>query len=328
VDWLHFGLARPAFRPAVDTDSYFPAASHEAALAAVAAGFARRDPVVLLDGPPGTGKSLVARKWLEQLLPEVPRVVVPNVHAARPADLLQAMLFDLSQPYQGLAEQELRLAVTGQLLQASDSSGYPTVLLIDDAQQLTDSALEELRLLGNVETRHGAALFVLLVAQPTLRAALGRPACEPFAQRVAVRAAVEPLTPEESAAYLRHQMAAAGGDPAAVLDDGAVSQLAGACGGVPRVLNQAAALAAGLAAEAGAELIDVEAALEALTRLGLEAPQTDESEEPVVLPHPATAAEPAPAAGSVSGSVGEVGNRHEPAAARGPKQKAARKRTA
>ncbi|MBY0512917.1 MAG: AAA family ATPase, partial [Gemmataceae bacterium] len=266
MDWSHYGLARPAFRAAVDTDAYFPAASHEAALAAVAAGFARRDPIVLIDGPAGVGKSTVARKWLEQLLPEVPRVVVPNVHAAKPADLLQAILFDLCKPYQGLGEQELRLAVTGHLLEASDATEFPTVLLIDEAHHLTHAALEELRLLGNVETRHGAALFALLVAHPMLRDALARPAYEAFAQRVAVRAAIEPLTMDESAAYLRHQIAAAGGDPAAVLDGDAASLLAAACSGIPRVLNQATALAAGLAAESGAEQIDVEAALEALGR--------------------------------------------------------------
>lgn len=328
MDWSHFGLIRPAFRPAVDTDSYFPAASHEAALAAIAAGFARRDPVVLIDGPSGVGKSLVARKWLEQLLPEVPRAVVPNVHAARAADLLQAILFDLSQPYQGLSEQELRLALTGQLLTAADASGFPIVLLIDEAQHLTQGALEELRLLGNLETRHGAALFVLLAAHPMLRDALRRPAYEAFAQRTTVRAGIEPLTAEESVAFLRHQIAAAGGDPDDILDDSAVSLLAAACGGIPRVLNQAAALAANLAAENEADIIDVEAAMEALGRLGVDLPESDESEEPVVLPHPASVGDSEPPVGSKSGTAGAGANRHEPSPARGSKQKSARKRTA
>src|SRR2546425_7166443 len=102
VDWSHLGMTRRPFRPAVDTASYFPAASHEAALAAVAAAFDRRDAVVLLDGPPGVGKSLAARRWLGSLAADVPRIVVPGTHAARPAALLQALLFDLHPPYQGL----------------------------------------------------------------------------------------------------------------------------------------------------------------------------------------------------------------------------------
>ncbi|MBX9581213.1 MAG: ATP-binding protein, partial [Gemmataceae bacterium] len=219
-----------------------------------------------VDGPPGVGKSLVARRWLDQLAADVPRAVVANPHAAGPAELLQAVLFDLGRPYQGLSTQELRLAVTAELL-GDGGREHPTVLVIDEAQNLTPAAVEELRLLGNVETADGAAAFVLLVAQPGLRDSLGRA----FAQRVAARHRVEPFTPDEAAAYLRHQAGAA-------LDDEAVSVLAGASGGVPRVLNQAAALAGELAAGAGADRVDAEAALEALARLGLDPP----AEEPPV----------------------------------------------
>jgi len=322
VDWSHLGLTRRPFRPAVDTTSYFPAATHEAALAALAAAFARRDAVVLLDGPPGVGKSLVARRWLGALPADVPRVVVPGAHAPRSADLLQAILFDLDQPYQGLGEQELRLAVTGQLLAAAGE--HPTVLLLDEAQHLGPAAVEELRLLGNVETAAGGSLFVVLVAQPGFREALAQPGCEAFAQRVAVRCRIDPLSPEESAAYLRHQIVAADGDPHAVFDDDAVALLAGACGGVPRVLNHAVALAADLAAAGGAEMIDVEAALEALSRLGLAA----EPDEPPVIPHPVRSEEPARAAHPRrrGGPNAEPGG--DAASGRTPKQKPARKRSA
>jgi len=314
VDWSHFGMTRRPFRPAVDTPAYYPAAGHETALAALAAAFARRDPVALLDGPAGVGKSLVARRWLEQLPAEVPRVVVPNVHATRPADLLQAVLFDLNQPYQGLTEQELRLAVTAHLLAAP--GGSPTVLLVDEAQHLCHAALEELRLLGNVETADGAVLFVALVGHPSLREALARPAYAAVAQRVAVRCRVEAFAGDEPAAYLRHQVKAAGGHPGKVFDDEAVEVIAGACGGVARVLNRAAVLALELAAESGAGRVDVEAALESLSRLGLDPPD-EEPADPRVLAHPARATGKA-----------EAGNAVESPAARGPKPRAGRKRSA
>ncbi|MBA4065195.1 MAG: hypothetical protein C0501_16070 [Isosphaera sp.] len=310
MDWSHLGFDRQPFRPAVDPDAYFPAGGHEAALAAVAAGFARRDPVVLLDGPTGVGKSLVARKWLEHLLPDVPRVVLPGCRAAAPAELLQPILFDLGEPYRGLTEAELRLAATGRLLDAAAASGYPTVVVVDEAQHLGRAALEELRLLGNLETRGGAAVFALLVARPTLRARLRRPGLEALAQRVGVPAAVPPLSADEAAKYLRHQVRAAGGAPE-LFDEAAVAAVVGACGGVPRVLNRAAGLALELAAEAGATAVDVEAALEALDRLGLAA--AEEPAGPVLLPHPGRPA----AAG-----------RDEAAPARVPKNTAARKRTA
>jgi type II secretory pathway predicted ATPase ExeA len=323
VDWSHFGLDRQPFRAAVDPDSYFPSPSHEAALSAVAAAFSRRDPVVLLDGTPGVGKSLVARKWLEHLLPDVPRVVVPSARAERPAELLQAILFDLGKPYQGLTEQELRLAATGHLLDLAAETGYPTVLVLDEAQHLATAVLEELRLLGNLETRGGIAVVALLVAQPALREALGGPGCELFAQRIAARAAIEALTAEESAEYLRHQLRAAGGEPASILDAEAAALLAGACGGVPRVLNRAATLSLELAATAGAKVVDVEAALEALDRLGLQA--ESEADDAVLLPHPARTAEPG---GARRGKPAGGADDDEGAGRRGPKEKTARKRTA
>lgn len=265
MDWSPFGLSRRPFRPAVDPAAYFPAAAHEAALAGVTAAFARRDPAALVDGPPGVGKSLVARRWLDRFPPDAPRVVVANPHAAGPAELLQAILFDLGRPYQGLSPQELRLAVTAELLAAT----HPTAVVVDEAQNLTPAAVEELRLLGNVETPDGPAAFVLLVAQPGLRDGLGRA----FGQRVAARHRVEPFTVDESTAYLRHQAGAA-------FEDEAVELLAGACGGVARVLNQAATIAGELAAAGGADRVDAEAVLEALARLGLDPP----AEAPPVAP--------------------------------------------
>lgn len=319
MDWSHFGMDRPPFRPAVDAAAYYPAPSHAAALAALVAAFGRRDPAVLIDGAGGVGKSLVARKWLDDLLPDVPRVLLPNARAERPADLLQAILFDLGTPYQGLSEQELRLAVTGHLLDAA-AGGFPTVVVIDEAQHLSPAALEELRLLGNLEARDGAVMFAVLVAQPTLRDLLRRPACAAFADRVAVRCALDPLAADDAAAYLRYRVCAAGGDPAKVFDGGAVPLLVSACGGLPRVLNRAAGLAFELAAEAGAGAVDVEAAIEALGRLGIAPPDEDGTGDAVLLPHPAREAEPARG----KPKAAAAGER----TARGPKDKAARKRSA
>ncbi|MDY3560487.1 AAA family ATPase [Gemmata sp. JC673] len=319
MDWSHFGMDRAPFRPAVDPAAYFAAPGHEAALAGLVGAFARRDPLVLIDGPSGVGKSLVTRKWLDDLLPDVPRVLIPNARAEKPADLLQAVLFDLGKPYQGLTEQELRLAVTGHLLDAA-GGGFPTVLVIDEAQHLSHAALEELRLLGNLESRAGAVAFAVLVAHARLRDALRLPAYAPVADRIGTRCRIEAFGAEESAAYLAHQVRAAGGDPLKVFDEGTVALLSSACGGVPRVLNRAAALAFELSAEAGAPAVDVEAALEALERLGRTPPDADGTGEAVLLPHPAR--EQPPARKPRTQAAGERGS------AREPKDKPGRKRPA
>ncbi|MFO0798360.1 MAG: AAA family ATPase [Gemmataceae bacterium] len=314
MDWSHFGLARRPFRPAADPLAYFPAPTHEAAAADLDAALSRREPFVLLDGLPGTGKTLVARRWLSRLPTAVPRAVLPAVHAARPADLLQAILFDLNQPYQGLSEQELRLAVTAHLLAAAEG-GLPTVLLVDEAQHLTAEALEELRLLANLDTPAGAAAVAVLVAQPVLRETLAKPAYAALAQRVAARPHLEPLTADQAVKYLRHQIEAAGGRPLEVFDLEALDLLARACGGVPRVLNQAAAVAGELAAAVGSDTVDTEAAVEALGRLSIPVPE----EEP---------AEPAPAARRAGESLPARPAAGDAGPARGTKQKAARKRSA
>jgi type II secretory pathway predicted ATPase ExeA len=325
VEWSYFGLDRQPFRPAVDPDSYFPAVSHEFALGAVAASFARRDPIVLIDGPSGVGKSLVARKWLEHLVPDVPRVIVPNTRAERPAELLQAILFDLGKPYHALSEQELRLAVTGHLLDSAGENPYPTVLVLDEAQDLSESVFEELRLLGNLETRRGTALFVVLVAQPRLRETLALPAYEPFAQRLAMQAAIAPLSGDESTGYIQHQVRAAGGEPEKVFTAEALALLAGACRGVPRLLNRAAALTLELAASGEAEQADVEATLEALDRLGLASLEPDQPTDPILLPHPARTTEPVRSRRGKS-AVGPAAD--EAGSARGSKDKSSRKRSA
>lgn len=323
--WSHFGLDRQPFRAAVDADSYFPSPTHEEALAAIAAGFARRDLAVLIDGGAGVGKSLVARKWLEHLLPEVPRIVVPNTHAEGPTALLQSMLFDLGKPYQGMTEQELRLSITDLLLTIAAESNYPTVMLLDEAQHLSPLALEELRTLGNLETARSMALFTVLVAQPTLREALRRTEYELISQRIAVKAGILPLTGEESADYLRHQVRAAGGEPDKLLEADLIALLAGACAGIPRILNRAAALAMELAANARAQQVDIEAGLEALQRLGLQAePEDGEDGAAVLLPHPLRAAEPTV---SESGKTAERDVKDEDAATRIPKDRASRKRS-
>lgn len=280
MDLAHFGLKSRPFRPTPDTDSYFPAPSHNAAGKALRAAFASREGLALVDGEPGCGKTLVALTFLEGLDRATPRVMVPAPRFARPADLLQALLFDLGAAYHGLTEQELRLAVTEQLLGALVAGG-PAVVVIDEAQHLGPDILEEVRLLGNIETRSAKAAFVVLVGQPGLRERLARPELAAFAQRVAVRCRIEPLTAEESAEYLRHQLRSAGGRADDLLSEEAAALFAAKCKGLPRVLNQAAALAFTLAGSAGESAVDVEAALESLTQFGLG------DEEPAVLPHPA-----------------------------------------
>jgi type II secretory pathway predicted ATPase ExeA len=282
LDLAAFGLTRRPFRPTPDTTAYFPSATHEAAVAALRDAHESAEGIALLDGAAGVGKTLVAMRFLETLPPEVPRVIVPGVRYARPSDLYQAVLFDLGAPFQGLGEQELRLAVADRLL-GSLAAGHPTVVVLDEAQHLGSDLLEEVRLLGNLETRSAKAAFVVMVASPVLRDRLP----QAVAQRIAARPRIEPLSAAESTQFLGHQIHTCGGDPAELVTDEALALLALRCGGVPRVLNQAANLALTLTAAAGETAVDCEATLEALGRLGLSTDVEDaEPPKPAVKPRP------------------------------------------
>jgi type II secretory pathway predicted ATPase ExeA len=288
----HFGLRQRPFPSTPDPGTYYPATTHERALARLLRGLADGEGLLLLTGAPGSGKSLLGHCLLERLGPDAHPLFLTNGHLRDRVGLFQAILFDLGLAYEGKGEQELRLAVTNHLLQAF-AAGRPTVLLVDEAHLLAPDLLEELRLLGNLEGRSGKALQVVLLGQPAFSDVLRRPELASFRQRLAVRAELRPLGVQEAADYLLHHVRSAGGKPARIFSDEALELLARATGGVPRLLNQAAHQAMTLAAEAGAGEVDAEAALESLNQLGLdeeaEAAEKDPGEgtgvaaEPVLL---------------------------------------------
>jgi type II secretory pathway predicted ATPase ExeA len=269
----HFGFKCRPFIDSLDTAAYYPATTHELALAGLQSALRHEDSLALLTGDPGTGKTLVTRLLIERLGAETTTIFLSNSRVPDRAGLLQAILFDAAQPYQGLVEQELRLAVTDYLLgRFRDRSR--TVLIADEAQHLLPDLLEELRLLANLEGAQGKAVQVVLVAQPEIVATFWRPELRGLRQRLACRFHLDPLGPEESADYLVHQVRRAGVRPEAVFSDEALEVLAQGTRGIPRVLNQAAQQALSLAHRADVRFVDAEVALGALELLNLE-PQAE-----------------------------------------------------
>jgi type II secretory pathway predicted ATPase ExeA len=269
MNQTHFGLRRRPFRPIPDTDAYFPAASHEAALNDLRRAIDDEQGLMLLTGEPGTGKTLVARCLLETLDDKTRTVLLTNSHVSRNGDLLQAILFDLGLPYQGLTEQVARLSVTESCLEFYRQGGK-TLIVIDEAHHLHPDVLEELRLLSNLEGKNGKAIQVLLVGLPEIDRALEMPSLAALRQRLTVRARIEPLSEDEAAEYLLHQVRVAGGRPERFFGEDVLDILTHAAQGNPRILNQAAHAAMDLAVAGEQECVDAEAAVEAVTRMGLD----------------------------------------------------------
>jgi type II secretory pathway predicted ATPase ExeA len=260
---------RRPFAATPDVSAYYPATPHERALARLLGALEDGEGMVLLTGEPGTGKTLLCHVLLDRLRPGGETVFLTHTHFPDRTALLQAILFDLRLPHAGRCEQDLRLTLTEHLLETF-AAGRPTTLVVDEAHHLTLDLLEELRLLGNLESSAGKALQVVLVGLPVLLDTLAAPEAATLRQRLAVRTTLEPLRHYVAADYLLHQVRICGGRPEEVFLDEAVEVLARASKGLPRLLNQAARQAQSLAREVGTEQVDVEAALEALARLGVE----------------------------------------------------------
>jgi MSHA biogenesis protein MshM len=275
----HFGLRQRPFRSTPNSDAYYPATTHEQALARLLDGIAADEPLLLLTGEPGIGKTLLCHRLVERLGTETTTAFVTNSHVGDRTGLLQAILFELSLPYEGRGQQEMRLALTDVLLK-NYGSGRRTLLVIDEAQYLPVDVLEELRLLGNLESAHGRAVQVVLSGQPTLLDLLKQPELTALRQRLSVRVRLEPLGVHEAIDYLLHHLRMAGGRPEEIVTDEALTILARGSQGVARLLNQAAHQALALACEAETAPVDAEVALEALALLGLETAESSEAEAP------------------------------------------------
>jgi type II secretory pathway predicted ATPase ExeA len=284
----HFGLTSRPFRPTPDTAFYYPSTTHEHALASLRRGLDDDEGILLVAGDLGSGKTLLAWRLLEELEESYRSVLLTNSYFANRGDLQQAILFDLGLPYQNVSEQTARLMVMQACLEHFRNGGK-TLIVIDEAHHLSPVLLEELRLLSNLEGKDGKAVQVLLVALPEIEKTLERQALSALRQRIMTRVTLDTFSPDESVDYLRHQIRIAGGDPDKLFGEDVLDILTHASNGIPRLLNQSAHLAFTLSKENGIDHVDAEAAIEAITQLGLdpiaaaEAAAVEAGEEPVRL---------------------------------------------
>lgn len=298
----HFSLHQRPFPATADSAYYYPATTHERALAQLQQAIQDDEGFALLTGEPGTGKTILCHCLLDRLGDKVTSAFLTHSHFPDRAGLLQALLYDFSLPHEGRGEQESRLALTDFLLNNYEA-GRRTVLVVDEAQHLGLEVLEELRLLGNLEGRGGRALQTILAAQPTILKTLRRPELTALHQRLAICVRLDPLGLHEAADYLVHHLRSAGGRPDRIVSDEALEILARGTRGVPRLLNRAMHQAMTLVFRAEAALVDAEAALDALGALGL----ADEVEESAERPSMASPSAQLEADRDVA--AGEVGSK-------------------
>ena len=246
----HYGLREPPFSITPDPRFVYLSERHRDALAHLVYGVGQGggSGFVQLTGEVGTGKTTLSRLLLEQL-PENARVALILNPLLSPVELLEAICEELQLD---LADRRGNIkalvdALNVFLLDAY-ASGLRVVLIIDEAQNLSAAALEQVRLLTNLETPTQKLLQIILLGQPELREQLARPELRQLAQRITARYHLDPLDAQESEVYLRHRWAVAGGGRFP-FTRAALRRLHQRAGGVPRLLNVIAdrALLAGYA---------------------------------------------------------------------------------
>jgi general secretion pathway protein A len=232
----HFGLREPPFSITPDPRFLYMSARHREALAHLIYGVGEHGGFVQLTGEVGTGKTSVCRLLLEQLPVNVDLALVFNPRLS-PVELLATVCDELRIAYPAgtTSAKDLVDRLHRHLLEAH-TAGRRTVLIVDEAQNLAPEVLEEVRLLTNLETARDKLLQVILIGQPELAAILEQPKLRQLAQRVTARYHLEPLSRQETAAYIRHRLAVAGRGRA-VFTAGALRSLYRRSRGIPRIIN-------------------------------------------------------------------------------------------
>jgi general secretion pathway protein A len=230
-----YGLKEKPFNATPDPKFLYLTPAHREALAQLIYGVQERKGFIVLTGEVGTGKTTLLHTLLRRLDGNTAVAFVTN--STLPFDDVVAyMLEDFGISKTGSSRVE-RLVALNQFLIERRRAGQNTVLILDEAQNLSAETLEQVRLLSNFETPTDKLLQILMVGQPELKAKLLLPELRQLKQRIGLRCSIRPLTAEEIHEYIRSRLRVAGAADLRLFTDRAVSRISEYAGGIPRLVN-------------------------------------------------------------------------------------------
>ncbi len=232
----YFGFKESPFSIAPDPRYLYMTDQHREALAHLVYGLNSEGGCILLTGEVGTGKTTVCRCLLEQIPQQsnIALVFNPKVTAT---ELLETICDELGIDYpEGENSVKTYIDRINDFLLQANAAGQKTVLIIDEAQNLDSTVLEQLRLLTNLETNQRKLLQIIILGQPELLEILSRENMRQLAQRITARFHLNPLSRDELKAYITHRLAIAGSN-IQLFDDKTLKRLYQLSKGIPRIVN-------------------------------------------------------------------------------------------
>jgi type II secretory pathway predicted ATPase ExeA len=252
----HFGMTERPFTLLPDPDFIYWSPAHKRAYAVLEYGVLTRSPITVITGEVGAGKTTLIQNLLQNLDDDTTVGLISNAQGTR-RDLLKWVLNALeieSQPEMTYVQEFQALQ---DFLVAQYSAGRRVLVIIDEAQNLSVEALEELRMLTNINTNKDELVQLIIVGQPELRELISRHELRQFAQRVTATYHIPNMTYEITVAYMQHRLKHAGGTGEEFSED-AMALIHQSSEGVPRLVNKYADFAMVYAATSNMTRIEVE----------------------------------------------------------------------
>ena len=266
----HFGLIRAPFEMTPDPAFLYLGEAHQEGLATLVYGVRARKGFVMLTGEVGTGKTTLLHALLSQLDPNTQAAFVfnPRLEAL---DFFRLLFDEFDIETKCSTKAEYLIALNKFLIERLERD-HPTLLIVDEAQNLSSDMLEEIRLLSNLETPTSKLIQIMLVGQPELEEKLARQELRQLRQRIVLRFRLRPFAMDETDHYVQERLRLAGYTGKGLFKRGAIARLHALTGGVPRLINVVCDGALLLGYGRGLAMIDAASIDEVANDLGLVEP--------------------------------------------------------
>ena len=232
----YFDLKEKPFRMTPDTRYFYSSPKHVDALNHMVYAIEERRGFVVITGEIGSGKTTLSRVLFQKLDPRTKTAIIRNTHLTA-KDLIASALEELEIPCDPQDTKTRMIGRLNEFLVDQLRDDNNVVLLIDEAQNLKPTVLEEVRMLSNLETETEKLIQIVLMGQPELKSKLWLRELTQLRQRVTVHYHLGPLDAEETAGYVIHRMQVAGANANPIFQPAALAQVYRHTKGVPRLIN-------------------------------------------------------------------------------------------